>query len=315
MLVVALALGALGLGFVLGKGGDTRTAVASIASSHSIEAAPAVAPSLPAQPAPAAAPVIAVAAGSAAPTVAPPPSPTPPPTAAPEPSAKPAAVDAPLLLLRNASSDKVIELHPFAAGGNPSASAFQSLETLMACGDGHHEAPDPALVRVLLEAQHEFDKPLVMLGGRCARHDDHPEAIDHHRAGRGADVQLRDVPSEALMSWLVKRGIGGAGHYKHRGGFVHIDVRPAPFAQWEGKEPAAKPIAKPEADSASPSNCGSAESPRRSSPRRRQSDRKLGRCFAVARAPRPRFRITNGDESVKLNALRMTYASMSHRTW
>jgi hypothetical protein len=155
-----------------------------------------------------------------------------------------------LLLLRNATSDKVIELHVFAADGSPSPGAFQSLETLMACGDGHHETPDPALARVLLEAQHHFDKPLVMLGGRCARHDDHPEAVDHHRAGRAADVQLRDVSSEELMSWLIKRGTGGAGHYKHRGGFVHIDVRGGAFEHWEGKEPAPKPVAKPESGAA-----------------------------------------------------------------
>jgi hypothetical protein len=267
LLVIALMLGALGLGFVLGKGADAHTAVASITSSDSsapaavIEPVPAVAPAIAAEPPPPVvpAPVAAVSTGGAA--AASPPSEAAAASAARSAEVAAAAEGKPLLLLRSASSDEVVEVHPFAADGSPNASAFQLLETVMACGDGHHQAPAPALVRVLLEAQHAFDKPLVLLGGRCARHGDHPEAIDHHRAGRAADVRVRGVSTEQLMNWLVKRGAGGAGRYKG-GGYVHVDVRSGPLEQWRGEEPEApKPAAEAPKPAANLAEAASAAEP------------------------------------------------------
>jgi hypothetical protein len=249
VLALAILVLAVGFGYVLGRS-STRTPVASIASSGSLATAPVVAPAIAARPPPPTPPAAAVTTGSAGAPL--PASKTQPVNAAPE-LGEAAAEGEPLLLVRDKSSQDAIEVYPFAADGSPRASAFQRLETEMACASGHRQTPVPELVRVLLEAQHNFGQPIVLLGGRCSRHEDHPEAVDYHRAGQAADVRVRGVSSEQLMTWLVKRGVGGLGRYTQRGGFVHVDVRVGPRAQWQGAEPEpAKTVAKPQPGIASP---------------------------------------------------------------
>jgi hypothetical protein len=148
--------------------------------------------------------------------------------------------------------DQVIELHPFAADGSPRASDFDMLKAEMACGSGHSQAPDPELVRVLIAAQHHFAKPLVLIGGRCPAHDDHPDTVNHHRSGRAVDLRVRGVSSDLLMSWMAEHGVGGAGRYR-RAGYVHIDLRNGPRERWQASEPVPAQKVQPQAQAAEPS--------------------------------------------------------------
>jgi hypothetical protein len=228
LLALASLCAALGIGYVLGSRSVTRSAVTRVKPSAPVSVtAAAMGAQPPASAVPAVPPAANVAATDAgAPKVA---------EAAPGVEAAPAGE--PLRMLRDGPNQRTLELYPFAADGSSRASAFKLLETAMACGSGHSQKPDAALVRVLLEAQHNFAKPIVLLGGRCPKHDDRPDSAAQHRAGRAADVRIGGVTSEQLMSWLVKRGVGGAGRYK-RAGFVHIDVRAGAREQWEAEEPA-----------------------------------------------------------------------------
>jgi hypothetical protein len=177
--------------------------------------------------------------------------------AAAVPSADGAPAGEPLLFVRDGQQgEQVIEVHPFAADGSPRASDFALLEAELACGSGHSQQPEAALVRLLLEAQRDFGKPLVLIGGRCPAHGDHPDTAAHHRAGRAVDMRMRGVSSEQLMTWLVKRGVGGAGRYK-RAGFVHVDLRTGPREQWQAEEPVPQ-RAKVEPEPAAPSEVGEA---------------------------------------------------------
>jgi zinc D-Ala-D-Ala carboxypeptidase len=251
LLVIAMLCAALGVGYVLGNRSAQRSAVASDAGADSPVEGPVLpaVPALSAKVAPAAAPVLAVVdAGAPAPVDPLEGSAAAPPVA----TVEGAATGEPLRILRDGQGQEVIELHPFAADGTPRASDFDRLETEMACGSGHRQKPDVALVRVLLAAQQHFGKPIVLIGGRCPAHDDRPDSANHHRAGRAVDVRVRGVSSEQLMSWLVERGVGGAGRYR-RAGFVHIDVRTGPREQWEAQEAAPERPKPKAAPSAAPS--------------------------------------------------------------
>lgn len=238
------------IGYVLARRDAARAPVA--AASVTQEPDPSAAPAQPIDPAPAVAPTT-LDAGAAEPT----PAAAEPAAAAPTAPTAPAgtAVPAdgePLRILRENGSE-LIELHPFAADGSANASAFELLETEMACGSGHRQKPEPSLVRVLLEIHQHFGKPLLLLGGRCAAHDDQHDSLAQHRAGRAADVRVRGVSSEQLTTWLVEHGVGGVGRFK-RASYVHVDVRSGPREEWEAVEPAPeKPRPKPEpAPSAAP---------------------------------------------------------------
>jgi hypothetical protein len=244
--LLVLAVPALGLaaGFVLGS--RHARAIRSDSVAESTPAIPVQSEHVAREPAPQ--PIEQVPAPAPAATIA---------TAQPEPAPAPAAAPAvpsgePLRIMRSSTSNEVIELHPFAADGSARASDFDLLESALACADGHEQEPDVALVRVLVEAQREFGKPLVFLGGRCSAHKDHADTEQYHRTGRAADVRVQGVPSDQLMAWAVQRGAGGAGRYK-QAGFVHIDVRAGAPEQWRGEEtPVAqkKPQAEPEAPAA-----------------------------------------------------------------
>jgi hypothetical protein len=172
--------------------------------------------------------------------------------AAPAPAGDAAPPGEPLQILRNAQSNEVLEVRPFAADGAVRASDFDLIAGAMACPGGRAVRPDPALVRLLLETQRNFDKPLLLLGGRCPAHQDHPESEEHHHEGRAADIRVRGVSSEQLTTWLAKRGNGGIGRYV-RGGFVHVDIRPGAMTQWRGEEavPSEEAAATPKASPAS----------------------------------------------------------------
>ena len=256
--IVGLVLGVLGaglaVGYVLGGRAAKSRVVADAGASVQPSAAPAHVepPVMPRRQSPPIAPAAATAAGGAdagAATVI---------AAAPQLAAPEAAPAGEALRFLRDGQGEEIEVHPFAADGSPNPSAFQRLEAEMACGSGHSAPPDPALVRVLLAAQQEFRRPLVLLGGRCAAHEDHAETVAHHRAGRAADIRLRGVPSEQLMSWLIERGVGGAGRYK-RASYLHVDMRTGPREQWEAVEERPKP--KPAAQTAVPAGEEAAPAP------------------------------------------------------
>ena len=233
LIVLVLLCAGLGLGYVLGSRSRQAARPAHALVTATLPGRPAVRARL--TPAPAAVNAVErVDAGFAARTG------VSPAAAAPEPSAEGAPPGEPLLFVHDGQQgEQVIEVHPFAADGSPRASDFAVLETELACGSGHSQSPDAALVRVLLAAHHEFAKPLVLIGGRCPAHEDHPDTAAHHRAGRAVDMRVRGVSSEQLMSWAVKRGLGGAGRYK-RAGYVHVDVRTGRPEQWQGEEPSPK---------------------------------------------------------------------------
>jgi hypothetical protein len=233
LIVLVLLCAGLGLGYVLGSrsGHAARSAHAPAAAPTPSTPAQVAARARPTPPPSAAVAVERIDAGARAQTGAAPAA------AAIEPSGAGAQAGEPLLFVRDGpQGEQVIEIQPFAADGSPRASDLAVLETELACGSGHSQSPDPALVRVLLAVQHDFAKPLVLIGGRCPAHEDHAETAAHHRAGRAVDMRVRGVSSEQLMSWLVEHGVGGAGRYK-RAGYVHVDVRTGPREQWQAQEP------------------------------------------------------------------------------
>jgi len=263
LLVLAILGAGLGLGYVLGSRHAVRSPRAPIAGPSASATAPPATRAQPARPPATIAPVVAAAPAAVDAGALSAQAPAQPVAAAAAPSAEGAGLGEPLLFVRDGQQgEQVIEVHPFAADGSPRASDFALLEAEMACGSGHSQQPEPELVRVLLAVHRDFGKPLVLIGGRCPAHADHPDTAAHHRAGRAVDLRLRGVSSEQLMTWLVKRGVGGAGRYK-RAGFVHLDLRTGPREHWQAEEPLPEraKAKQPEPQPAAPSDVEEAPTP------------------------------------------------------
>lgn len=153
------------------------------------------------------------------------------PNAAEKTAAGAPASDASLRVLPKNGGDPV-ELQPFDTTGAPRAGAFSELASLMACSDGTEQAPSPALVQMLVRAQDAFNRPVMVLGGRCSAHGNDEGSQQHHRTGRAIDFRLRGVSTKRLTDWLVEQGAGGVGRYGKRG-LVHLDLRSGTPHQWE----------------------------------------------------------------------------------
>jgi hypothetical protein len=247
--VLAALFACLAIGYVLGNRQAARSRSAALAARAPGPSAPLAVERRSARPSGPSATAVAEAPADAS---VPPAQALAEPGAAAQPSVEGVAGGEPLQIVRGGQQgDEVIELHPFAADGSPRASDFDLLEAELACGSGHSQEPDAALVRVLIAAQHHFAKPLVLIGGRCPAHDDHPDTVNHHRAGRAVDLRVRGVSSDLLMSWMVEHGVGGAGRYK-RAGYVHVDLRNGPRERWQASEPVPAQKVQPEAQAAEP---------------------------------------------------------------
>lgn len=171
-----------------------------------------------------------------------------------------------LSLQLDMGGSRVMRLHPFTADGRIIREAFTQLAEAMACEDGQQVSPSARLVQLLLATHERFDKPLLLVGGRCGAHDDEHGSETQHAVGRAVDLRMIGVSTGRLSQWLTEeQDVATAiGRYRKRG-FVHVDVRPGERTTWEAGSSKAtttpQQAARPRRSAKASKRAASADSP------------------------------------------------------
>ena len=123
---------------------------------------------------------------------------------------------------------EVLIVDPIDEEGRVSEKALALFEQLMrsARTDDEH-AIDPSLVRLLHAVALAHDGVLMISSGyREPGHGTKPSSM--HTKGKAADVRHPYLPAKMIADFAREWGAGGVGYYP-KTGFVHLDVRDAPF--------------------------------------------------------------------------------------
>jgi len=131
---------------------------------------------------------------------------------------------------------ETLRVRPFGDDGMAVPEAFEALGHLMRCRvTGEEIAIDPKLVRILVQLNATYDRPIQLVSGHRTANVIGTHPTSQHTLGKAADIRIAGVDIEELRARVLELGARGVGLYPEKG-FVHVDVRDKAKYTWKWTE-------------------------------------------------------------------------------
>jgi zinc D-Ala-D-Ala carboxypeptidase len=95
---------------------------------------------------------------------------------------------------------------------------------------------DPLLLQKLDSLRNKIKNPIIVTSGyRCTTHNKDVGGVkgSYHLFGMAADVYAPKISLKELLKSAEEIGFSGIGYYP-KSNFLHLDIRPAGPARWQG---------------------------------------------------------------------------------
>ena len=94
----------------------------------------------------------------------------------------------------------------------------------------------PLLLQKLNNLRDKIKNPIIVISGyRCSSYNEEAGGVkgSYHLFGIAADIYAPKVFLKDLLKSAEEIGFSGIGYYP-KGNFLHLDIRPAGPARWQG---------------------------------------------------------------------------------
>lgn len=94
----------------------------------------------------------------------------------------------------------------------------------------------PFLLQKLKGLRYKIQKPVIITSGyRCLNYNDLVGGVknSYHLSGMAVDIYIPELPLPELLKVAEEINFSGIGYYPQNN-FLHLDIRPAGHARWQG---------------------------------------------------------------------------------